>query len=198
MNFDIVSVNLQRNGFGVHCFETTQQSIDYLDSQIDATTVGTGGSFTLHQMGIYERLAGHNTVYYHWTKSHGDNTRNLAATAEVYLCSVNALALSGEIINIDGACNRVANTLYGHKRVYFVVGRNKLAPDFDAAIYRARNIAAPRNAQRLGVNTPCAIRGDKCYNCNSPQRICRTLNVLWRAPFGTQYEVLLVNQDLGY
>lgn len=80
-----------------------------------------------------------------------------------------------------------------------VVGVNKIAPDYDSALWRARNIAAPLNAKRLGRKTPCAVRGDKCYNCSSPERICRALTVLWKKPFGIKRaEVVLVDQDLGY
>ena len=101
-----------------------------------------------------------------------------AMTADVYVSSANALAESGEIINIDGRGNRVAGTLYGAERLYLVIGKNKLAPTFEDALWRARNIAAPKNAKRLGVKTPCAIRGDHCYDCSSPERICRGLVVL--------------------
>ena len=114
------------------------------------------------------------------------------------LSSVNGLAETGELINIDGAGNRVASTLFGHKRVYFVVGANKIAPDYDAALWRARNIAAPKNAQRLKRKTPCAAKGDRCYDCSSPERICRELVVLWDKPMGVDtMEIVLIDQDLG-
>ena len=111
---------------------------------------------------------------------------------------VNGIAETGEIINIDGSGNRVAETIFGHKKVYFVVGKNKLAEDYDKALWRARNIAAPKNAFRLKTKTPCAEMGDQCYDCKSPARICRALSVLWCAPTGSQYEVVLVKEDLGY
>ena len=116
---------------------------------------------------------------------------------DVYLTSANGLAETGEIINIDGAGNRVASTLFGHGKVYFVIGRNKLAPTYEEALWRARNIASPRNAQRLGKKTPCAVRGDRCYDCKSPDRICRGLVVLWGPMTGTETEILLVDEDLG-
>lgn len=186
---------LRHNGFLVQCFDTVQQVTNYLDSQIDGTSVSFGGSVTLQELGLYPRLALHNEVLWHWE---GADLQDAAHT-EVYITSVNALAETGELINIDGTGNRVASTLFGHRRVYFVVGCNKLAPDYDAALWRARNIAAPKNAQRLGRKTPCAVRGDRCYDCNSPERICRGLSVLWRPPIGIDTtEVLLVNQPLGY
>ena len=80
-----------------------------------------------------------------------------------------------------------------------MVGTNKLAPDYDAALWRARNIAAPKNAQRMKLKTPCAVKGDKCYNCKSPDRICRALTVLWCKPATVKrMEILLVNETLGY
>ena len=88
--------------------------------------------------------------------------------------------------------------MYGHKRVYFVVGINKIEPDYDRALWRARNVAAPKNAQRLGRKTPCAVKGDRCYDCKSPERICRGLVVLWEAVANMEMEVVLIDQDLGY
>ena len=107
--------------------------------------------------------------------------------------------MSWEIINIDGAGNRVASSIYGHKKVYFVVGRNKLAPTYDEALWRARNIASPKNAQRLNRKTPCAVKGDRCYDCRSPERICRGLVVLYGPMLDMErVEVLLVKEELGF
>ena len=92
---------------------------------------------------------------------------------------------------------RAPATLFGHEKVYFVIGRNKLAPTYDEALWRARNIAAPKNAQRLGKKTPCAVKGDRCYDCKSPDRICRGLVTLWGPMTGMEAEVLLVDEDLG-
>ena len=103
-----------------------------------------------------------------------------------------------KLINIDGTGNRVASTLYGHKKVWFVVGRNKLAPTYEEALWRARNIAAPKNAQRLKRKTPCAVKADHCYDCKSPERICRGLAVLWARPNATEeMEVVLIGEALG-
>ena len=72
--------------------------------------------------------------------------RKAAMQTDVYLTSANALAETGEIINIDGVGNRVASTLFGHEKVYYVIGENKLESDFEKAVARARNIAAPQRA----------------------------------------------------
>lgn len=105
---------------------------------------------------------------------------------------------TGEIVNIDGNCNRVASLLYGHEKVYLVIGRNKIRETYEEALFRARNIAAPLNAKRVGAKTPCAVKADKCYDCNSSQRICRGLCVLWAPPMTGEYVILLINEDLGY
>ena len=102
------------------------------------------------------------------------------------------------MINIDGFGNRVASTLYGHEKVYLVIGCNKLAPTYEEALWRARNIAGPKNAQRKQMKTPCAAKGDRCYDCKSPERICRGMVTLWGPMLGMETEVVLVNEALGY
>ncbi|WP_308856679.1 lactate utilization protein [uncultured Oscillibacter sp.] len=194
-DFTKVEQALRQRGYTVHVFETGAEAADYLNGAIDGASVGIGGSVTVQQLGLYDRLAQHNQVYWHWQG--GPEQRDKAAGADVYLTSANGLAQTGEILNIDGAGNRVASTLYGHKKVYFVIGANKLAPTRDEALWRARNIAAPRNAQRLGKKTPCAVKGDKCYDCKSPDRICRGLVELWGPMMGMETEVILVDEDLG-
>ena len=195
MAFETVKKNLEARGFSVSTFSTAAEAAAYLDSAIDGTTVGIGGSMTVQQMGLHEKLVAHNEVHWHWTD--GPEARAKAAHADVYITSANGLTENGEVINIDGAGNRVASTLYGHKRVYFIIGRNKLAPTYDEALWRARNIAAPKNAQRLGKKTPCAVKGDRCYDCKSPDRICRGLVVLWGPSMGVETEIVLVDEDLG-
>ena len=196
MAFEEVKKNLEARGYTVRTFATGAEAAAYLDGAIDGTTVGVGGSITVQELGLYDKLASHNTVYWHWVN--GPEERQKAATAEVYITSVNGLAETGELINIDGAGNRVASMLYGHRKVYFVAGKNKLAPTYDEALWRARNIAAPKNAQRLNCKTPCAVKADHCYDCKSPNRICRGLAVLWGPMMGMEMEVVLVDEELGY
>lgn len=201
MDFTKVKSALEARGFKVSAFPSAAEAAQYLNGQIDGVSVSFGGSVTLEQMGLFESLGQHNEVLSHWHVPAGKDPAGIRAkamTTEVYLTSANGLAETGEIVNIDGTGNRVSGMLFGHKKVYFVVGRNKLAPDYDGALWRARNIAAPKNAQRLGTRTPCAARGDRCYDCKSPQRICRGLVVLWEAMKGCETEVVLVDEELGY
>ena len=199
--FDVVKKNLENRGFAVSCFKTAAEAVAYLDSQIDGKTVGFGGSVTLNTLGLYEKLGTHNQMYWHQRVPEGKNVNEIKAAAngaQIYMSSINGLAETGEIINIDGNCNRVAAILYGHEKVYLVAGQNKLAKDYDAALWRARNIAAPLNTKRLNRKTPCAVKGDKCYDCRSPERICAALSVLWTKPSSCDYEIILIEENLGF
>lgn len=197
-NYPLLTERLKRAGFDVSFFSTAAEAADYLNREIDGKSVGMGGSLTLQEMGLYPRLVIHNEVHWHWSEE-GAAARFPAMTAEVYLSSVNGLAESGEIVNIDGTGNRISALSFGHHTVYLIVGKNKIAPDYDGALWRAQNIAAPKNAQRLGKDTPCAVNGDQCYHCSSPDRICNALSVLWRKPSGiAKMELVLVDETLGY
>ena len=195
-DFTKVQKNLEARGYTVKAFATAAEAADYLDGAIDGKTVGFGGSSTLDALVIYDRLEKHNTVVWHW-KQEADAARKAAMQTQVYLTSANGLAESGEIVNIDGTGNRVSATLFGHEKVYFVIGRNKLAPTYEAAVYRARNVAAPQRARQLGKKTPCAVKADRCYDCQSPERVCRGLVTLWGPMLGMETEVLLVDEGLG-
>ena len=195
-DFTKVQQALERRGYTVRTFATAAEAAAYLDGAIDGKTVGFGGSATLDALGIYDRLESHNTVIWHW-KQEADAARKAAMQTQVYLTSANALAETGEIVNIDGTGNRVSATLFGHEKVIFVIGRNKLTATYEAAVDRARNVAAPQRARQLGKKTPCAVKADRCYDCRSPERICRGMVTLWGPMLGMAGEILLVAEDLG-
>ena len=198
MDWDKVTSNLEARGFAVVLCDTAAQAADFLTGAIHGKTVGFGGSMTLDRLGLFQRLSADNQCFWHW-KTPGPETVAAAAASQVYLTSVNALAETGELINIDGGGNRISAAASAKEAVYYVVGRNKLAPDFDQALWRARNVASPLNARRLNRKTPCAQGEElKCYDCKSPGRICRGLVVLWEPMLGTDMEVLLIKEDLGY
>ena len=200
MAFEKLKETLEKNGFTVSVFADGKAAAEYLNREIDGVTVGCGGSMTLTEMGVQKSLAEHNTLYAHGITP-GDPWEIMAkaATAEVYVLSANAIAEeTGEILNIDGNGNRVSASLFGHRKVYIVAGKNKVSPDYDSALWRLRNVVAPKNAQRLGRKTPCAVKGDKCYDCHSPDRICRGLVVLYQKMRPMDMEVVLIDQELGY
>lgn len=203
MAYDFTNLknNLERKGYKVSVFATKEMAAEYLDSQIDKKVVGFGGSVTLHEMKLFHLLSTHNTVYWHDEKPEDMTvieTRTAAAQAEIYISSVNGISEQGEIVNIDNTGNRVAAISYGPSKVYLVVGVNKVERDCEAALFRARNVAAPLNAKRLNRKTPCALKGDKCYDCKSTERICRNLSILWDKPTGAEYEMVLIEEHLGY
>ena len=200
MNFDHLREKLEKNGFAVSVFATGEEAAAYLNEQIDQRTVGMGGSMTIAELGLRESLSRHNVVFSHgFTPAPPAQVQQLAAGAEVYLLSANGIAGdTGEILNIDGTGNRVSSSLYGHRKVYILAGRNKISPNFHSALQRVRNVVAPKNAQRLGRKTPCAAKGDRCYDCDSPERICRSLVVLYKKMGSMDMEVVLVDQELGY
>lgn len=201
MNFTLVKENLEKKGYIVSCFETAADAKKYLLSKIKNKTVGIGGSVTIQELGLYGELAENNTVFWHWEINEGKTAKEIlsdAKNAEIYLSSANGIAETGEIINIDGTGNRVAAISYGHEKVYIIAGKNKIEADCDKALYRARNIASPLNAKRLNRKTPCAAKADKCYDCASAERICRNLSILYTKPTGAEYEIILINENLGY
>ena len=202
MDLTTVEKNLKERGFKVAAFATAKEAADYLNAQIDGESVSFGGSMTLSQMGLFESLGKHNKMFSHWNVPDGMNAAEVlknASTCDNYLLSANGLAETGEIINIDGTGNRLSESLFGPKRVYYVIGKNKLAPDLSSAMDRARNIACPKNAARFNKKTPCVVSDDKkCYDCNSPERICNAILILERPCTGMEVEMVFINEDLGY
>lgn len=190
--------NLEGRGFRVHRFASGAEAAEFLVQTLHGTSIGIGGSVTVDTLGVYDRLCGSNEVFWHW-KNHAPETRERAGKAETYLCSANGVSENGEIVNIDGFGNRVAGTIYGPERVFLVVGRNKIAPDLNGAIDRARNIAAPLNARRLNRHTPCAVGEPRCHDCRSPEKICGVMTVFFMPPTSIkEFHVILVDEDLGY
>lgn len=200
MDLAALEKNLKWRGIKLTVLATKEEAADYLAGKIKGKSVGFGGSMTLETMGLYEKLKPQNEVFWHWRQDMpADEAKAKAYLADIYVTSLNGVAETGELINIDGSGNRVAATLTKHEKVYFVVGENKIAPDLHAAIDRARNIAGPLNAQRLHRRTPCAIKADRCYDCKSPKRICCSLNILWEKPMQVgECELVLIQEKLGY
>ena len=190
--------NLENRGFRAHVFATGAEAADYLAQTLHNTCIGIGGSVTIDEIGVYDRLSADNDVIWRWKKPTPDS-RERGAAAETFLCSANGVSETGEIVNIDGYGNRVAPTIYGPQRVFLVVGKNKIAPDLNGSIDRARNIAAPLNARRLNRHTPCAVGEPRCHDCRSPEKICGVMTVFFMPPTSIkEFHVLLVNEDLGY
>lgn len=190
---------LKGNGYLVSFFPTAETAADYLAAQVQGCTVGFGDSATLAALKLAERLALENRVYDPGACSAEDffDQGKMALTAEVFFTSVNGVAETGELVNIDATGNRLAGSLFGHQKVYFVFGTNKIEPTLERAIWRARNMAAPQNARRLSCRTPCAVRGDRCYDCSSPDRICNAMVIHFRKLDQVKSEIVIIDEALG-
>ncbi len=192
LQLDAALQAFEANGFTSTFCATPAQAADYIASQCRGKTTVFGGSVTLDTLGVYELLKQDNDAHWHWK---GDE---IITSGDVFLTSANAVSATGEIVNIDGACNRIASSVYGFDTCYVVCGINKLTPDLDSAMRRAREIAAPLNAKRLNKRTPCAVDGT-CHDCHSPERICRAMTVIMAPPMRmSHYEIILVGANLGY
>jgi len=192
--------NLKKRGFSVSRFADRAAAAQYLLAELGDTPVGIGGSVTIEELQIYSTLLERGDVFWHWEKTSDPAVQDLAIAAPIYLMSANGVSESGLLINIDGRGNRVVNMCYGHERVYIVIGINKIAPNDEMALWRARHIAGPKNARRLKRGTPCTVGEElKCYDCDHPKRICRSFVSLERKPTGVDhFEIVIVDEALGY
>ena len=190
---------LLKKGYRAACYETQAQAREAVLSEIkEGESVGIGGSVTIRDLDLLDALTKNKNAYYwHWLPEADYNTRKNATEADVYLCSTNAITEKGELVNIDGNGNRVAGMFYGPGRNIIVVGKNKIAADYEAAIKRIKDIACPKNAVRLKLNTPCALTG-KCADCSSPQRFCNVTSIISYPPGKRDMLIILVNEELGY
>ena len=187
--------NMQLRRFQVRRFATGAEAAAYLAEAVRGKTVGIGGCKTVDQIGLWDMLED-GKAFWHWKQGAGEEIYAAAASADVYITGANAISEDGEILNIDGRGNRLASQLYGHEKVYVVSSVKKICPDFDSALYRARNTAATENCRRFPAQTPCKQDG-KCHDCHSPQRICNALVVLWAPMMGMETEIVLIDEPLG-
>ncbi|MBZ3935873.1 lactate utilization protein [Methanimicrococcus blatticola] len=197
MEYSQIRQNFERHGFTTQLFSSKEEVCTYLADILQNQTIGFGGSETLTEMGLFEILQQKNAVIWH-NKTPGVRVRKLANCADIYITSANAVTETGGIVNIDGTGNRVAMTAFGPETCYYIVGKNKITANISDAYHRCKNVAAPLNAKRVCAKTPCAAKGDKCYDCNSPDRICRIISVIERAPLGMKCEIIFVDEELGF
>ena len=194
---------LRDHGFEALYTQTKPEAVKEIWKYIRPDTkVGVGGSLTIRDLGILEQLAAQGHILYdHWkpglSKENILEVRKLQMTSNLFLGSVNAITMNGELVNINGAGNRVNSTVFGPQKVILVAGYNKIVEDIQEAIKRSKNVAAPLNARRLNVDVPCAKIG-KCVDCNSPNRICRVMVIHERKPSFTDMLIILVGEELGY
>ena len=194
---------LKKNGFKAAYLKSSKEARDYVGKEIEpGMEVAFGGSMTIKSLGIQELAKEKNAIIL----DHGDS--NLSSeerlkvmrkelTSDLFLSSSNAVTINGELVNIDGAGNRVAAITFGPKKVILVVGINKITENLDSAFQRLKLTACPQNNKRLNKDNPCTKVG-YCVECNSDSRICRIYSVIKRKPSASDITVVIVGENLGY
>ena len=164
----------------------------------EGSSVTMGGAMSAHEIGLVDALKKGNYNFIDRDKAADKRAAMLAAyDADVFLSSANAMTDDGILVNIDGNANRVSAICQGPKKVIFIIGMNKVCADLDSAMKRARNVAAPINAQRFGLSTPCSKTG-KCMDCKSPDTICCQFLITRYSKHPGRIKVILVNDFLGF
>ncbi|MDC7278301.1 lactate utilization protein [Butyrivibrio fibrisolvens] len=164
----------------------------------EGSSISMGGAMSAHEIGLVEALKEGDYHFIDRDAATDKRAAMLAAyDADYFLSSANAITEDGVMINIDGNSNRVSAIAQGPKHVVFIVGMNKVCPDVDSAMKRARNVAAPINAQRFGLSTPCAKTG-ACMDCKSPDTICCQFLMTRYSRHEGRMHVILVNDNLGF
>ena len=187
-----------RNMSGYYAADKEEALKKALELIPEGSTVTMGGAMSAHEIGLVEALKKGNFNFIDRDKEKDKRAAMLAAyDADVFLSSANAITNDGVMVNIDGNSNRVSAIAQGPKKVVFIVGMNKVCDDIDGAMKRARNVAAPINAQRFNLSTPCAKTG-ACFNCKSPDTICCQFLITRFSRHEGRIHVILVNDNLGF
>ncbi|MFP4500110.1 MAG: lactate utilization protein [Candidatus Hydrogenedentota bacterium] len=194
---------LRRNGFEAHFVATAAQATQAVLEAIPAgATVGVGGSVTVRQLGVVQALgdAGH-TLYDHWapglSKEAVFGIRRAQLTCDVFLASVNALTLEGQLVSVDAFGNRTAAMMFGPHKVVLAVGAQKIVPDLEAALARLRDVCAPLALRESGADLAC-VQDGVCSHCKSEGRLCRATAILDCQPLCTETTVFVIGKEIGF
>lgn len=164
----------------------------------EGSSVSMGGATSVHDIGLVDALKAGNFQFIDREQYEDPREAYLDSyDADVYLTSVNALTEDGVLVNIDGNANRVSALAYGPRRIIAIVGLHKVCPDIDSAMKRARNIAAPANALRVGAQTPCTHTGS-CSDCKSVDTVCCQFLITRFSRHADRIHIILVNEEIGF
>ncbi|MBP2626194.1 MAG: hypothetical protein H6Q68_905 [Firmicutes bacterium] len=194
---------LVKNNFQATYCQTKQEAVEQVLALIPAEgTVGVGGSWTVGELGVLDKLAARgNTMYNHNLPNLSAETkielRRKQLTCDVFLTGTNAVTMDGRLVNTDGVGNRVASMIFGPKKVVIVVGVNKIVKDIAEAERRIQLYASPINNKRLNTPNPC-VRTGECMDCQGPTRICNVTTIMNKRPVLTEMHVIVVGEDLGF
>lgn len=174
--------------------EALQKALELIP---EGSTVTMGGAMSAIEIGLVDALMNGNYNFLDRNQMEPREALLAGYDADVFLTSANAMTEDGVMVNIDGNANRVSYIANGPKKIVAIVGMNKICDDVDGAMKRARNVAAPTNAQRFDINTPCKKTG-ACANCKSPDTICCQFLVTRYSRHAGRIHVILVNDFLGF
>lgn len=186
-----------RNMTGYYAADKNEALQKALELIPEGSSITMGGCMSAQEIGLVDALKEGNYHFLDRDRMEPREALLAAYDADIFLSSVNAMTDDGILLNIDGLANRVSCIAQGPRKVIFLVGMNKVCSDLDAAMKRARNVAAPINAQRFGLNTPCSKTG-KCFDCKSPDTICCQFLMTRFSRHKDRIHVILVNDDLGF
>ena len=187
-----------RNMMGYYAADKEEALKKALELIPEGSSIAMGGAMSAHEIGLVEAVKNGNYRFVDRDKAEDKRAAMIESyDADIFLASTNAMTEDGVLINIDGNSNRVSMMAQGPKKVIFIVGMNKVCSDVDAAMKRARNVAAPINAQRFGLQTPCSKTGS-CMNCKSPDTICCQILITRYSRHAGRIHVILVNDNLGF
>lgn len=174
---------------------------EILELILPEDTVGIGNSITIKATGIGFELEKRGNPVFDKTKAmdkaESKSLKMKAMFADWYLLSCNAISLQGQLVNIDHTGNRVAAMIYGPERVIVVASVCKIEDNLEDAISRAKNVSAPSNARRAGLNPPC-VALNHCVDCYSNERVCNTLVVMEGQTNFERLRVFLVGEKVGF
>ncbi|MBQ7915267.1 MAG: lactate utilization protein [Firmicutes bacterium] len=193
---------LKKRHFEAYYCDTAQEAkVKALSLIPEGDVVAWGGSVTLEQIGVIDELRSgkYNVIDRDTAQSGAERVQLMrqALLADTYMASSNAMTEDGQLVNIDGNGNRVAAMIYGPKNVILVIGMNKVVKTLEDAWQRARNLAAPTNVQRFGLETPCSVTGS-CADCTSPDCICAYISTIRVSRPAGKIKIVLVGENLGF
>ena len=172
-----------------------------LDMIPEGSSISWGGSVSIKEIGLQQAVCqGNYKIYDRDATNTPEERRQVMIDAygcDYFITSTNAITSTGELVNVDGMANRVSAIAFGPKNVLMIVGMNKVVKSVEDAISRTRNEAAPVNAQRFGIDTPCVKKG-VCFDCKSPDTICCQTLITRYSKIKGRIKIILVNEDLGF
>ena len=199
--------SLEENNFEVFLVNNSFEAKAIVQKEIlpktGAKSVSWGGSLTFTDTGLYDDIKNNPDleVLDVYDKNLSDEEKNKlrrrALLVDLFITGTNAVTETGSLVNLDMYGNRVSAISFGPKYVVILLGRNKIVPDLEEAMFRIKNYAAPVNAMRLDKMTPCA-RTSCCEDCKSPDRICNTWTITEKSFPKGRIKIVLINEDLGF